>query len=122
MVFMTLSKMTRNVQCDRKMVQCDMNVRNDASKMTQNCHKRQFFSTSDTDYPVVILVLVRVACCLFKLTQGVSLLVCSEMFALGKSTISKILRDVVHAINIVLRHEISFHWGPRILQLHQAAM
>ena len=31
------------IQCDKKMVQCDMNVWNDASKMTQNCHKRQFF-------------------------------------------------------------------------------
>ena len=33
--FVTLSKMTTNVQCDRKMVQCDMNVWNAASKLTR---------------------------------------------------------------------------------------
>ena len=51
-----MSKMTRNIQCDRKMVQCDMNVPNEVFKLAQmfrmtrpKCHKiviKDTFSTS----------------------------------------------------------------------------
>jgi hypothetical protein len=60
----------------------------------------------DTKYRLAIPVLVRLAVTLFKLTHGTSLFVCSEMFAVGKSTCSSILRDTVRAINVCLRHEI----------------
>ena len=61
----------------------------------------------DTRYRLAILVVIRVACSLFKLTHGASLFICSEMFAIGKSTVSSILRDVVHAINDTLKHELT---------------
>lgn len=56
----------------------------------------------DTNYRLSIPVLVWVACTLFKLTHGASLLICSEMFVVGRSTVSLVLCDVVMAINIVL--------------------
>ena len=60
---------------------------------------------------MVVLVLVHVACTLFKLTHGASLFICSKMFAVGKSTMSLILREVVCAINNTLHHE--FIWPAR---------
>jgi hypothetical protein len=70
----------------------------------------------DTKYRLAIPALVRVALTLFKLTQGASLLVCSEMFAVGKSTCYAIMRGTVRAINEVLRHEISWPTGERLRQ------
>jgi hypothetical protein len=58
-----------------------------------------------------------VACALYKLVQGSSLLQCSEFFAIGKSTVSGVLRDVVHAINIEFRCEIAFPRGNRLLNV-----
>jgi hypothetical protein len=71
----------------------------------------------DTKYRLAIPVLVCVALTLFKLTQGTSLLVCSEMFAVGKNTCSAILRGTVRAINEVLRHEISWPTGEKLQQI-----
>ena len=68
----------------------------------------------DTKYRVAIPVLIRVACTLFKLTHGASLVICSEMFAIGKSTVCSILRDVVHAVNDTLRHLITWPTGDRL--------
>ena len=65
----------------------------------------------DTKYRLAIPVLVRVACTLFKLTHGASLFICSEMFAMGRSIVSLVLRDVVQAINITLRSEIAWQAG-----------
>ena len=73
----------------------------------------------DTKYRLAILVVVRVACCLFKLTHGASLFICSELFAVGKSTVSSMLRDVVHAINESLRHELSWPTGDHLHQTQQ---
>ena len=39
---------------------------------------------------------------------GVSLLQCSEVFAIGKSIVEGVLRDIVHAINLQFFHEILF--------------
>lgn len=63
-------------------------------------------SRKDTKYRLAILVLVWVACTLFKLTHRATLRICSEMFTIGRSTISLVLREVVQAINIILRSEI----------------
>ena len=68
----------------------------------------------DTKYHVAIPVVIRLGCTLFKLTHGASLLICSEMFAIGKSTVCSILRDVVHAVNDTLRHNISWPTGDRL--------
>jgi hypothetical protein len=56
----------------------------------------------DTRYRLAVSTVVRVAVILFKLAQGSTLLLYSEWFAIGRSTISKILREVVTAVNIVL--------------------
>ena len=68
----------------------------------------------DTRYQAAVPVTVRVACTLFKLSHGATLLICSELFALGRSTISGILREVVHAINDCLRNEIRWPFGEGI--------
>lgn len=60
----------------------------------------------NTRYRLTVPILIRVACTLFKLTHGANLTVCSEMFAIGRNTVCKILRDVVHAINDTLKHEV----------------
>jgi len=61
----------------------------------------------DTKNRLAIPVLVCVACILFKLTHGASMFFCSEMFAIGRSTVSVVLRDVAQAINVSLRSEIA---------------
>ena len=62
----------------------------------------------DTNYRLAVPVLVRVCCALFKLTHGANYTICSEMFAIGRSTVSKILREVVQAINECCRDEIKW--------------
>jgi hypothetical protein len=71
----------------------------------------------DTKYRLAIPVLVRLAVILFKLTHSASLFVCSEMFAVGKSTCSAIIRETVRAINDCLRHEINWPTGERLHQI-----
>jgi hypothetical protein len=68
----------------------------------------------NTNYKAAIPPVTRVACALFKLTQGASLLLVSEFFAVGKSTASGMVRDVVKAVNIEMRHEISWPSGQRL--------
>jgi hypothetical protein len=68
----------------------------------------------DIKFRLGIPMLVRVAVTLFKLTHGASLFVMSEMFAVGRSTYSSILRQTVWAINNYLRHEISWPTGNRL--------
>lgn len=80
---------------------------------------RPHIEKQNTHYRLAIPPIVRVACCLFKLCQGASLLLCSEFFAIGVSTTSGIIRDVVKAVNDELRHEISWPTGNR-LQLTMA--
>ena len=75
---------------------------------------REHVHRHDTKYRIAIPALICDACTLFKLTHGASLIIWSEMFALGKSTMSLFLRDVVHAINECLRNEISWPTGDRL--------
>lgn len=75
---------------------------------------RPHVERENTKYRIAIPVLVRVACTLFKLTHGANLTICSEMFAIGRSTVSRVLREVVHAINDTLRHEITWPTGDRL--------
>jgi hypothetical protein len=71
----------------------------------------------DTKYRRAVPMRVRLACALYKLVQGASLLICSEMFAVGQSTVSVCLRDVVHAVNLQFRAKISFPRGNRLLNV-----
>ena len=80
---------------------------------------RPTIQKKDTKYRLAIPVVIRVACCLFKLTHGASLFICSEMFAIGRSTVSCILRDVVHAINDTLVHELTWSRGDRLRQTQE---
>ena len=73
----------------------------------------------DTHYRLAIPPIVRVAYTLFKLCQGASLLLCSEFFAIGTSTTSGIIRDVVKAVKDELRGEISWPTGNK-LQVNMA--
>lgn len=65
----------------------------------------------DTRYRKVVPMYVRIACALYKFVHGASLLICLEQFAIGKSTVSSILQDVIHAINIQFQSELSFPRG-----------
>ena len=56
------------------------------------------------------------ACAIYKLVQGASLLRCSKLFAIGKSTVAGVLRDIVHAINLQFRHQIAFPTRDRPMQ------
>jgi hypothetical protein len=60
-----------------------------------------------------------VAVTLFKLIHGTSLFVCSEMFTIGKSTYSAILRQIVRAINDCFRHEINWPTGERLQEVQR---
>lgn len=75
---------------------------------------RPHIEKQNTRYRLAIPPIVRVACTLFKLCQGASLLLCSEFFAIGTSTVSGIIRDVVKAVNDELRHEIAWPTGNRL--------
>ena len=77
---------------------------------------RPHVQKKDTRYRFAVPVVIRVAVTLFKLTHSASLFICSEMFAVGKSTVSAILRDVVHVINDTLKHELSWPTGERLRQ------
>jgi hypothetical protein len=70
----------------------------------------------DTRYKLAIPVLVRICCILFKLAQDCSIFICSELFAVGKSTMSKMLRDTVCAVNDTLRHELTWPNGQKLLE------
>lgn len=75
---------------------------------------RPHVEKQDTKFRLAIPVLIRVACTLFKLTHAANFTVCSKMFVIGRSTVSKVIREVVHAINDSLRHEILWPSGERL--------
>ena len=65
-------------------------------------------------YRKAVHIRVCVACCIYKLVQDSTELQYFEMFAIGKSTEAKVLRDVVQAINIEFRQEIVFPHGEKL--------
>lgn len=71
----------------------------------------------DIRYHLAVPVVVRLACVLFKLSHGASFLICSEMFAVGRTTVSLMLRQVVQAINVSLRNEIQWPWGENVADI-----
>jgi hypothetical protein len=52
-------------------------------------------------YRCIVLVNIKVACSLYKLTHGVNYHQCNEMFAIGKSSVNMVLHEFVIAINVV---------------------
>jgi hypothetical protein len=81
---------------------------------------RPYIEKRDTCYRLAIPAVVRIAVMLFKLAQGSTLLLCSELFAVGRSTISEIMKEVVMAINVVLRNEIKWLRGVKAIQTQNA--
>lgn len=52
-------------------------------------------------YRCIVLVSIKVACSLYKLTHGVNYHQCNEMFVIGKSSVNMVLHEFVIAINVV---------------------
>lgn len=75
-----------------------------------------YIQKQDTRFWDAIPATVKVAVTLYKLCQGASLLICSEQFALGKSTVCLSVQEVVRAVNVHFRHEIAWPSGNRLLQ------
>ena len=78
---------------------------------------RPFIQKQNTKYRLAIPVVVRVACKLFKSAHATNTRSCSELFAIGMSTMSNVIHETCRAINIVLRHEIAWPTGNRLLQV-----
>ncbi len=57
----------------------------------------------NTMYHNIIHVEIKVCCVIFKFAHGVSFLVCNELFAKRKSTISLVQHEFVVAMNITCR-------------------
>jgi hypothetical protein len=66
---------------------------------------------------MAVPVEVRVCACLYKLAHGATLLTCSENFAIGRSTVGLVLREVVRAIIALYRDVIHWPTGDRMQQV-----
>jgi hypothetical protein len=89
----------------------------DKSSVAEICYRlRGTIEKYNTNYQLAILVEIRVSCCLYKLAHGANLLTCSELFAIGRSTVGLVIREVVSAINVVYRDVI---WWPRNQELYE---
>jgi len=62
----------------------------------------------NTKYHLVVPFLIHVALMLFKLSHSANWTMCSEVFAIRRSTVCKILRNVVHIINDTLKTEVAW--------------
>jgi hypothetical protein len=78
---------------------------------------RPFIQKQNTKYRLAIPVVVRVACTLLKLAHATNTRLCSELFAIGMSTVSNVIHDTCRAIDIALHHEIAWPTGNRLLEV-----
>jgi hypothetical protein len=69
---------------------------------------RHVLQKQNTKYQKTIVVEIWVCCLIYKLVQDANFLTCSELFAIGKSTISIILHQFVEAFNYVYMHLITW--------------
>lgn len=72
---------------------------------------RPLIGKKDTRYRFAIPVGIRVACSLYKLAHAADYLQCSELFAIGKSTVHLVLHDFVAVINVVFKNQIRWPRG-----------
>jgi hypothetical protein len=68
----------------------------------------------DMKYQFVIPMEVCVTCAIYKLTQGVNLLICSELFVISRSIISFIVQKVITFINIGFKNLITWPFGSKM--------
>ena len=79
------------------------------------CNKvRPLIEKKNTRYRAAIPVEIRVTCAIYKPAHGANILTCSELFAIGRSTVGRAIREVVNAINIVFRDLISWPQGEQM--------
>lgn len=64
---------------------------------------KTLISKHDTKHRKAITVEIKVSCAIYKLAQGVNIVTCSELFTIGRSIIVLVFREVVKAINVVLK-------------------
>lgn len=69
----------------------------------------------DTRYRYAIPVEIRVTATLYKLAHGATVLTCSELFAIGRATVSQVIREVCEAICAEFGDLISWPRGPKML-------
>jgi hypothetical protein len=79
-------------------------------------HLRDAIQKQNTKYRLAVPVEVRVCCCLYKLAQGANFLACSEKFAIGRSTVSLVIREVVRAIKSVYSDVVRWSRGAEMRQ------
>jgi hypothetical protein len=75
---------------------------------------RPTISRRNTNYRDAVAVEARVACAIYKLVHGCKYVQCSELFAIGKSTVGLVLREVVLAINVVYMNLVSWPVGEKM--------
>jgi hypothetical protein len=89
----------------------------DKGSVADMCYRlRAVVQKQNTKYRLAVPVEVRVCCCLYKLAQGANFLACSEKFAIGRSTVSLVIREVVSAINRVYNHALQWPRGAQMQQ------
>jgi hypothetical protein len=75
---------------------------------------RLLIQKNDMKYKFDIPMELCVAYASYKFSQGVNLLVISELFGIGRSTISHVFQEVITSINIVCKNLISWPSGSKL--------
>jgi hypothetical protein len=78
---------------------------------------RPHIEQRDTRYRCTIHIEIQIIVALYKLAHGVNILTYSELFAIGRSTIGRAIREVVNSVNVVFRSQISWPQGDELLQV-----
>lgn len=61
---------------------------------------RPLISKDDIKYRKAIPIEIKISCIIYKLAKGANILTCNELFAIGRSTITFMLWEMVTAIKI----------------------
>jgi hypothetical protein len=76
----------------------------DKANVAELCYRlRGVIQKQNTKYRFTVPVEVCVCCCLYKLAHGANFLTCNEKFAIRRSTMSLVIREVVYTINSVYK-------------------
>jgi hypothetical protein len=59
------------------------------------------------------------ACALYKIAQGCNLLICNELFTVGRSIVSIVLKEIIIGINIIFKKVLSWPIGNKIQTVMQ---
>ncbi len=72
---------------------------------------RPFISKQGTKYKKIILVHIQVSCAIYKLAQGVNILTCSELFAIGSCVLWS---GDGNQYNVSKTHLLAYEWKDAI--------